>query len=126
MMKRRSLGPKMLAVVLLSVLAVSFFASSGGQPMPWDTGLSRLVDNLTGTVAQLLILAAVVISGLLWAFTEHNTGARRISQIVFGGAVSLGAASFLTALGFFRGGGLSRAHDTASSVLSTTGAAWRR
>ena len=68
--------------------------------MPWDTGLQNLVDNLTGTVARLMIIAAIVVAGITWAFTEHGTGGRKISQIVFGGGVALAAVSFLAGLGF--------------------------
>ena len=46
------------------------------------------------------MIAAIVIAGVAWAFTEHGTGGRRISQIVFGGAVALAAVSFLASLGF--------------------------
>lgn len=49
-----------------------------------------------------MIIAAVVIAGIIWAFTEHGTGGRKISQIVFGGGVALAGVSFLTALGFTR------------------------
>ncbi len=91
--------------MILLPLGILFFlpeaveASTGGPSMPWDTGLTNLVDNLTGTVARLLVIAAIVVAGLTWAFTEHGTGGRKISQIVFGAAVALGAAQFLTALG---------------------------
>lgn len=89
-----------LIVALALVLASVASASTSGPPMPWDTGLQNLVDNLTGTVARLLVIAAIVIAGVAWAFTEHGTGGRRISQIIFGGAVALAAVSFLASLGF--------------------------
>lgn len=75
-------------------------ASASGPPMPWDTGLTALINNLTGTVARLLVIAAIVVAGLAWAFTEHGTGGRKVSQIVFGGAIALAAVTFLAALGF--------------------------
>lgn len=99
-MKARRLIP------LLALLALTFafpgisLASGSGPSMPWDTGLQALVDNLTGTVARLMVIAAIVVSGITWAFTEHGTGGRKISQIVFGGAIALAAVSFLAALGF--------------------------
>ena len=74
-------------------------AATGGPAMPWDTPLANLMENLTGPVANLLIAIAVVISGVTWAFTEHGTGGRKISQLVFGGSVALGAVAFLGALG---------------------------
>ena len=50
--------------------------------------------------ARLMIIAATVVAGITWAFTEHGTGGRKISQIVFGGGVALAAVSFLAGLGF--------------------------
>ena len=67
--------------------------------MPWDTGLANLADNITGPTARALIIIAIVVSGIAWAFTEHGTGGRRLSQIVFGAAIALGAVALLTALG---------------------------
>ena len=86
-------------LVTLALPSVTL-ASTGGPAMPWDTGLQNLVDNLTGTVARLMIIAAIVVAGITWAFTEHGTGGRKISQIVFGGGVALAAVSFLAGLGF--------------------------
>ena len=96
---RPSIGPTLIVVLALALPNLAA-ASTAGPPMPWDTGLQNLVDNLTGTVARLLVIAAIVIAGVAWAFTEHGTGGRRISQIVFGGAVALAAVSFLASLGF--------------------------
>ncbi|MCP3962337.1 MAG: conjugal transfer protein TrbC [bacterium] len=89
-----------LACLVLLLFPGTAFASTGGPAMPWDTGLQNLVDNLTGTVARLMIIAAIVVAGITWAFTEHGTGGRKLSQIVFGGGVALAAVSFLANLGF--------------------------
>ena len=93
-----------LLFIVAALAALTFVpdiahASNSGPGMPWDTGLQNLVDNLTGRVARLMIIAAIVVAGIMWAFTEHGTGGRKISQIVFGGAVALAAASFLGNLG---------------------------
>ncbi len=90
-----------LAVFLTAIFLPGVaLAAPAGPAMPWDTGLQNLVDNLTGTVARLMIIAAIVVAGITWAFTEHGTGGRKISQIVFGGGVALAAVSFLAGLGF--------------------------
>ena len=34
------------------------------------------------------------------ALSDHGTGMRRVSQVIFGAGVALGAVSFVTALGF--------------------------
>ena len=87
----------LLAALLAPGLAL---ASTSGPAMPWDTGLQNLVNNLTGTVARLMIIAAIVVAGITWAFTEHGTGGRKLSQIVFGAGVALAAVTLLTSLGF--------------------------
>jgi type IV secretion system protein TrbC len=47
-----------------------------------------------------LITVAVIVTGLVFAFTEHGSGARRLSGVAFGGALALGALSFMTAVGW--------------------------
>ena len=98
MLKRR-LSPVLRLVPLVLLTASTAHASSGGAPMPWDTGLANLAENITGPTARALIIIAIVVSGLAWAFTEHGTGGRRLSQIVFGAAIALGSVALLTALG---------------------------
>ena len=97
---RRSRRPLYLLLALVVFFPATALASTGGPPMPWDTGLQNLVNNLTGTVARLMIIAAIVVAGITWAFTEHGTGGRKLSQIVFGGAIALAAVSLLASLGF--------------------------
>ncbi len=97
--RKRSLT-KCLLILTLVILAPGLAgATTGGAPMPWDTGLANLADNMTGPTARALIIIAIVVSGLAWAFTEHGTGGRRLSQIVFGAAIALGAVALLSALG---------------------------
>ncbi len=89
-----------LTIAFLLLAPGSAFATTGGASMPWDQGLNNLIDNLTGTVARLMIIAATVVAGISWALTEHNTGGRKLSQLIFGGGIALAAVQFLAALGF--------------------------
>ncbi|HQH28808.1 MAG TPA: TrbC/VirB2 family protein [Oligoflexia bacterium] len=75
-------------------------ASTSGPAMPWDGPLQTVLDSLTGTVAHVLITVAVVVTGLFFAFTEAGTGARKVFGVALGGALALGALSFMTAIGF--------------------------
>jgi type IV secretory pathway VirB2 component (pilin) len=84
----------------LTALAPAAFASSAGAPMPWDTPLQNLLDNLTGPTARALVLIAIVGCGLLWAFTRNEEGLKKLGQIAFGGAIALGAVTLLASLGF--------------------------
>lgn len=80
--------------------APAAFATTGGTSMPWDEPLIRIQENLTGPVASAIIIIAVALAGVMWALSDHGTGMRRISQVIFGAGVALGAVSFVTALGF--------------------------
>jgi len=71
-----------------------------GPAMPWDGPLITIMSSLSGTVAHVLITVAVIVTGLVFAFTEHGSGARRLFGVAFGGALALGALSFMTAIGW--------------------------
>src|SRR2546425_12422490 len=73
-------------------------AAPTGPPMPWDLPLYTILSSLSGTVAHVLITVAVIVTGLVFAFTEHGSGARRLFGVAFGGALALGALSFMTAV----------------------------
>lgn len=88
-----------LAVVILPALAHAAGAG-GGAAMPWNTPLQNLLSALSGTTARLLIALALVVGGFTWAFSRSEEGMRRIGQTVVGGAIVIGAASIVTALGF--------------------------
>lgn len=94
---RRTLG--VMTVAFLAPLSAAH-AAGGGAPMPWDAPLASLVNNLTGPTARALVIVAIVAAGLLWAFTRHEEGLKRLGQIAFGGAIAMGAVTMLASLGF--------------------------
>jgi type IV secretory pathway VirB2 component (pilin) len=100
-MEWRSRGKK-LAIVAGGWLAgaQAAMATSSGPSMPWDVPLIRIQENLTGPVASAVIIIAVALAGVMWALSDHGTGMRRVSQVIFGAGVALGAVSFVTAIGF--------------------------
>jgi len=93
----RSLAVAPLLVVSLATHAA---AAAAGPAMPWDGPLQTILQSLSGTVAHVLITVAVIVTGLVFAFTEHGSGARRLFGVAFGGAIALGALSFMTAVGW--------------------------
>lgn len=97
---KHALGRTIPALALLAVAAPAAFASPGGSPMPWDTPLQNLLNNLTGPTARALIIIAIVACGLLWAFTRNEEGLKRLGQVAFGGAIAMGAVVMLGSLGF--------------------------
>ena len=84
----------------LAILVWDAGAAAIGPPMPWDGPLLMILASLSGTVAHVLITVAVIVTGLVFAFTEHGSGARRLFGVAFGGALALGALSFMTAVGW--------------------------
>jgi type IV secretion system protein TrbC len=85
--------------ILESVSSIAEAAPTG-PAMPWDGPLNTILTSLSGTVAHVLITVAVIVTGLVFAFTEHGSGARRLFGVAFGGAIALGALSFMTAVGW--------------------------
>ena len=90
-------------LVVLTPIKVYAAVAAGGA-LPWDQPLNTLQTDLQGPVAHAVTTAAIIGTGLTWAFTEHGTGARKMSSLAFGGAAALGAAQLMTAL-FPLGGG---------------------
>lgn len=84
------------ARIIGAVLASSllFVASAHAQPSPWEHAVSVLQVSFTGPIARGLSLVAIVIGGLMFAFSEGG-GKRVIAGIVFGVAMAIGAANFM-------------------------------
>lgn len=76
------------------------YASTGGPEMPWNAPLTAVVNNLSGPTGHALVLLAIMISGIVWAFTRHEEGGKKIGQIAVGGSLILGAATLMASFGF--------------------------
>jgi len=92
-----------VGVITIALPARAFAAAAAGGALPWDTPLNTLQTDLQGPVAHTITTAAIIGAGLTWAFSEHGTGARKVSALAFGGAAALGAATVMTALFPFAG-----------------------
>lgn len=90
----------LISAGFLLLLAGDALAATSGPVMPWDTPLTTIRDSLSGTVAHILVTVAVITTGLVFAFSEAGSGARRLFGVAFGGAIALGALSVMTAVGF--------------------------
>jgi type IV secretion system protein VirB2 len=51
-------------------------------------------------LAKGFIIGAIIVTGLMWAFGEHGSSMRKVMGIAAGGALALGAVSFVGS-GFF-------------------------
>src|SRR5260370_32961418 len=94
--RRRVLLPSSWGLVLLEGARSVAEAAPTGPAMPWDGPLIMIMSSLSGTVAHVLVPVAVVVTGLVFAFTEHGSGARRLFGVALAGARGLGRLGFMT------------------------------
>jgi type IV secretory pathway VirB2 component (pilin) len=87
-----------LALLAAFVLSAPAFAGTGGEDLPFNAPLQKVVDNLTGVTAKALAALAFVIGGAMWAFTSHEQGAKRFGQALFGVGLMLGAVNLVSLL----------------------------
>ena len=100
-MKIKRLALAIAVAIFVNALWVAdAFAATSGPTMPWDRPLTILQDNMSGTLAHIFLVAAIVLTGIIWMFSDGGTVFRRVASIAFGGAIALGAVSMMTSLGF--------------------------
>ena len=88
--KRKTVQAFML--VLISLRSASLFAQAAS---PWENATNLLQTSFTGPLARALSLIAIVIGGLMFAFSEG--GSKKVfAGIVFGLGMALGAVNFMS------------------------------
>ena len=92
-----------MLVAYATALAIPAAVASTTGTMPWDGPLSAIEADLSGPVAHLLILIAIVTTGAMWIFGDHGNSMRKVMGIAAGGSLALGAASFISGLGLTAG-----------------------
>lgn len=92
-----------LAALTALMLAASA-AHAAGSGMPWEAPLQGFLDSLTGPVARIAGVAAVVVTGLGIAFSEGGSGLRKLIWVAFGLSIAFAAATFFLPLFGFGGG----------------------
>ena len=89
----------LLTLVAANANAAAMAGATSGS-LPWDGPIASIVNDLSGPIAHGFIIVAIVITGLMWAFGEHGSSMKKVMGIAAGGALALGAVSFVGA-GFF-------------------------
>ncbi len=92
------------AVSFLSLLALSQTAHAAGGGMPWEGPLTQILDSLSGPVARIIGVIAIIMTGLGIAFGEGGGGLRKLLFIVFGLSIAFSASTFFLAFFGFGGG----------------------
>lgn len=86
----KQVGQLVLLLALFALSAVAF----AGEAMPWDSGLKKFGDAITGPTAMYVSLLAFAgcMFGLIWG-GEMNDLLKKMVQIVCAGSGLVGAAS---------------------------------
>ncbi len=77
------------------LVALVTATASFAQNDPWTQSATNLKTAFTGPIASALILVAIVIAGLMFAFGESGSK-KLLSGLVFGGGMALGAVRFVS------------------------------
>ncbi len=89
---------------LIGVQGLVINAHAAETGMPWEGPLEKILASLTGPVAKVLGVIAIVIAGFGIAFGESGGSMRRIFQIVLGLSIAFTASSLVVGLFGFSGG----------------------
>jgi type IV secretory pathway VirB2 component (pilin) len=85
-------------LIILSLTSPVFATSF--ESLPWDTPGQRIENWLTGSVAKIVAIVLIAISGIMFANGEHGGAFRRMMGIVFGVSIAVGAVTIYASLGF--------------------------
>ena len=77
---------------------------ASGSGMPWEGPLQKILDSISGPVAKIVGVLAIVITGLGLAFGEGGGLMKKIIGIVFGLSIAFSASSFGLSFFGFAGG----------------------
>ncbi|MFA6409682.1 MAG: TrbC/VirB2 family protein [Gammaproteobacteria bacterium] len=88
--------------IILFLLSLAAHATSTG--LPWESPLEKILASLTGPVAKILGVIAIVIAGFGIAFGEAGSGMRRVFQVVLGLSIAFTASTLIVSLFGFSGG----------------------
>ena len=85
--------PARLLTVLLVGSMARPLAAQGASP--WENAVSVLQASFTGPIARGLALVAIVVGGLMFAFSEGDSK-RVLAGIIFGVGMAIGAVNFMS------------------------------
>ena len=81
-----------VVALLLLLWAPALYAQGSS---PWENAVNLLQISFTGPLARGLSLIAIVIGGIMFAFSEGGSK-RTLAGIVFGLGMALGAVNFMS------------------------------
>lgn len=102
LVKIKNVAINIFILILMSLATTNIYATETG--LPWESPLEKILASLTGPVAKILGVVAIVLAGFGIAFGEASSGMRRIFQIVLGLSIAFTASSLIVSLFGFSGG----------------------
>ena len=100
--EERHLWKRSITFACLIIWAPIIFAVETG--LPWEGPLDKILASLTGPVAKMLGVIAIVIAGFGIAFGEAGSGMRRLFQVILGLSIAFTASTIIVTLFGFSGG----------------------
>jgi type IV secretory pathway VirB2 component (pilin) len=85
-----------LAALFLSPLA---HAGTTTGNLPWNSILDTLKTNITGPTATAILLIAIAVGALYWAFSDDNRGVFRMLKGIVAMGIVIALGTLLSALG---------------------------
>jgi type IV secretion system protein TrbC len=85
-------GTRLLALLLAVALSTT---TAFAQASPWENAVTQLQTSFTGPIARGLSLVAIVIGGLMFAYSE-GAAKKTFAGILFGCGAALAANNFMT------------------------------
>ncbi len=80
--------------------AAAALAGTGGTDMPWNGPMQAVLDNITGPTGKVIAGLLIALGGIVWGFTRHEEGFKRVAQAIIAIGLVLGATNLVTTLGF--------------------------
>ena len=92
---RATMAARTLRILFLAALAaIPLAATPTAGADPWSTAASNMWTLFTGPIVQALAGVAVVLAGLMYAFSTHQDKGK-LAAVAFGLAMALGSGTFL-------------------------------
>ena len=92
--RRVTIALVFLALMVLLPVAASA-ATAGGDTMPWDQGLTVIMNALSGNTVKIIGVILIIGAGVMLAVTQGGA-VKMIAWIVIGLGIAFNAASFLS------------------------------
>jgi type IV secretory pathway VirB2 component (pilin) len=91
---------KLFVFIGFVLLTTSSVFAGTTDSLPWDTPGQKIESWLTGSVAKIVAIVLIAVSGIMFANGEHGSAFRRMMGVMFGISITVGAVTLYSSLGF--------------------------